>query len=85
MEAMVERSELSSENGGRGGTARRRWAKPGHDVVREGAKELRGGERELLLVKKKDGRSREIVMPANSDELQRTPTRHARPNRPSPW
>jgi hypothetical protein len=38
--------------------------------MREGAKELRGGERELLLVKKKtEGRSREIVMPANSDEL----------------
>jgi hypothetical protein len=75
MEAMAERSELSGENGGRGGTARRRRAKPGHDIVREGAEELRGGERELLLVKKKkEGRSREIVMPVNSGELRRTPT-----------
>jgi hypothetical protein len=39
--------------------------------VREGAEELRGGERELLLTKrkKKEGRSREIGTAANSGEL----------------
>jgi hypothetical protein len=73
MEAMAERSELSGENGGRGSNARRRRAKTGHNIVREGAEELREGERELLLMKKKEGRSREIGMPANSGGLRRTP------------
>jgi hypothetical protein len=74
MEAMAEQSELSCGNGGCGGAARRRRAEPGHDVVREGAEELRVGERELLLAKrkKKEGWSREIGTAANSGEHRRT-------------
>jgi hypothetical protein len=72
---MAVRSKLSCGNGRCGGTARRRRAEPGHDVTQEGAEVLRRGEREPLLAKrkKKEGRSREIGMAMNSDELERTP------------
>jgi hypothetical protein len=67
---MVARSKLSCGDGGRGGAAQHRRAEPGHDVAREGAEELRGGE---MLPAKKEGRSREIGMATNSGELRKTP------------